>query len=140
MPSGSVRIERGRGAFRSSGFQRSPRQCAYAICSSWNPPGLKSIHLCREKRGLPREKPMRRLLLISLAACALVAMPTLSASAMPIAKPTTLGGSDGIVLVTGGHGHGHGHMARGGAGPHYWGGRGRGHHYGWSRGRHRGWH
>src|SRR6202022_919940 len=89
------------------------------------PSGPESIHLCREKRGLPREKPMRRLLLISLTACALVAMPTLSASAMPIAKPTTLGGSDGIVLVKGGHGHGHGHMGR----------CGRGHHYGWGRGR-----
>jgi hypothetical protein len=83
---------------------------------------------------------MRRLLLISLAACAIVAMPTLSVSAMPMAHPTTLGGSDGIVLVKGGHGHGHGHMGRGGRGHHYGWGRGRGHHYGWSRGRHRGWH
>jgi hypothetical protein len=79
---------------------------------------------------------MRRLLLISLAAGAIVAMPTLSASAMPIAHPTALAGSEGIVLVKGGHGHGHGHMGRGGRGHHYGWGRGRGHHYGWYRGRH----
>jgi hypothetical protein len=83
---------------------------------------------------------MRRLLLISLAACVLVTTSILSASAMPLAKPNMLADSDGVVLVRGGHGHGHGHMGRGGRGHHYGWGRGRGHHYGWYRGRHRGWH
>jgi hypothetical protein len=83
---------------------------------------------------------MRRLLVISLAACVLVTTSILSALAMPVAKPNMLAGSDGIVLVKGGHGHGHGHMGRGGRGHHYGWGRGRGHHYGWWRGRHRGRH
>jgi hypothetical protein len=82
---------------------------------------------------------MRRLLLTSLAACVIVTTSILSALAMPVANPNTLAGSDGVVLVRGGHGHGHGHM-RGGRGHHYGWHRGRGHHYGWSRGRHRGWH
>ena len=50
---------------------------------------------------------MRRLLLISLAACVIVTTSILSALAMPVAKPNMLAGSDGIVLVKGGHGHGH---------------------------------
>jgi hypothetical protein len=84
---------------------------------------------------------MRRLFLISLAACVFVVMSILSAFAIPVAKPNALANSDGIVLVKGGHGHGHGHghMRRGGRGHHYGWGRGRGHHYGWWRGRHRGW-
>jgi hypothetical protein len=82
---------------------------------------------------------MRRLFLISLAACVFVVMSILSAFAIPAAKPNALASSDGIVLVKGGHGHGHGHMRRGGRGHHYGWGRGRGHHYGWWRGRHRGW-
>ena len=82
---------------------------------------------------------MRRLLLISLAACVLVTTSILSAMAMPVAKPNMLADNDGIVLVKGGHGHGHGHhMGRGGRGHHYGWHRGRGHHYGWYRGRHRG--
>lgn len=80
---------------------------------------------------------MRRLLLISLAACVFVTTSILSALAMPVAKPNMLADNDGIVLVRG-HGHGHGHhMGRGGRGHHHGWGRGRGHHYGW---RHRGWH
>jgi hypothetical protein len=52
-----------------------------------------------------------------------------------------LAGSEGIVLVKGGHGHGHGHHARrSGRGHHYGWHRGRGHHYGWYKGRHRGRH
>ena len=82
---------------------------------------------------------MRRLLLISLAACVLVTTSILSAMAMPVAKSNMLADSDGIVLVRGGHGHGHGHhMRRGGHGHHYGWHRGRGHHYGWYHGRHRG--
>ena len=78
---------------------------------------------------------MKRLLLISLSACAFALAPTLSASAMPVATPGSLGGSDAaIIQVKGGHGHGHGHMGRGGRGHHY--GWGRGHHYGWRHHRH----
>jgi hypothetical protein len=78
---------------------------------------------------------MKRLLLISLSACAL-GIFTLSASAMPLATPNalTIGGDENVILARGGHGHG-GHMGRGGRGHHYGWGRGRGHHYGWSRGR-----
>src|SRR5260370_40290133 len=72
---------------------------------------------------------MRRLLLISLAACVLVTTSILSALAMPVAKPNMLAGRDGIVLVKGGHGHGH--MGRGGRGHYYGLGRGRGQHYAW---------
>jgi hypothetical protein len=74
---------------------------------------------------------MKRLLLISVAACAFAAMSTLSASAMPRATADTLVGDtdNALILVRGGHGHGHGHGHMGG----------RGHHYGWGRGRHRGW-
>jgi hypothetical protein len=74
---------------------------------------------------------MKRLLSIGVAACAIAAMSTFSASAMPrVAAETLVAGSDSpVILAHGGHGHGHGHMGRGG----------RGHHYGWSRGRHRGW-
>jgi hypothetical protein len=88
----------------------------------------------------PMEKKMKRLLLIGFAACAFAAMPTLSASAMPVAAPDAMmAGTDSVILARGGHGHGRGHMGRGGRGHHYGWGRGRGHHYGWSRGRHRGW-
>jgi hypothetical protein len=73
---------------------------------------------------------MKRLLLIGFAACALALMPTLSASAMPVATPGALGGSDAtIIQVRGGHGHGHGHGHMGGRGHHYGWGRGRGHHH-----------
>jgi hypothetical protein len=41
---------------------------------------------------------MKRLLLIGSAACAFAFTPTLSASAMPAAKPGVLGGSDGAVI------------------------------------------
>jgi hypothetical protein len=71
---------------------------------------------------------MKRLLLASVAACALVAIPTLSASAMPRATADTLiDGSDSPIMLAHG-GHGHGHMG------------GRGHHYGWGRGHHHHWH
>src|ERR1700730_6341953 len=52
---------------------------------------------------------MKRLLLVSVAACALVAIPTLSASAMPRSTADTLiDSSDSpIILAHGGHGHGH---------------------------------
>jgi hypothetical protein len=52
---------------------------------------------------------MKRLLLASVAACALVAIPTLSASAMPRATADILiDSSDSpIILAHGGHGHGH---------------------------------
>jgi hypothetical protein len=76
---------------------------------------------------------MKRLLMIGIAACALTAMTTLAASAMPRATADTLlsDTDNPVILARGGHGHGHGHghMGRGG----------RGHHYGWYRGRHRGW-
>jgi hypothetical protein len=71
---------------------------------------------------------MKRLLLIGIAACALAAMPTLSASAMPRATADTLvGDTDNSSVIPVHGGHGHGHMGRGG----------RGHHYGWGRGHHR---
>jgi hypothetical protein len=60
---------------------------------------------------------MKRLLLIVTAACAFAALPTLPASAMPIAKHGTLVSTDSGVIQVRGH--------RGG----------RGHHYGWGRGR-----
>jgi hypothetical protein len=56
------------------------------------------------------------------------------ASAMPVAKPGALDGSQsGVIEIKGGHGHGGGHGwgHRGGRGHHYGWGRGRGHHYGW---------
>ena len=65
---------------------------------------------------------MRRLLLV---VCLIVAW-IVPASAMPVATPSDLGISSGMVLV---HGHGH----------HYGWGRGHGHHYGWWHGHHRGW-
>jgi hypothetical protein len=68
-------------------------------------------------------------LLIGVAACALAAIPTLSASAMPRATTDTLITSSDSPVVLARGGHGGGHMRRGG----------RGHHYGWGRGRHRGW-
>src|ERR1700687_4224613 len=75
---------------------------------------------------------MKRCLLIGFAACAFALAPTLSASAMPVATPDALGGSDeAVIQVKGGHGHGHGHMGRGGHGHHYGWGRGRGHPFGW---------
>ncbi len=64
---------------------------------------------------------MKRLLLVGFAACAFALAPTLSASAMPVAKQQTIvTNTDSDVIQVRGH--------RGG----------RGHHYGWSRGRHRG--
>jgi hypothetical protein len=72
---------------------------------------------------------MKRLLLIGVAACALAAMPTLSASAMPRATADTLITSSDSPVVLAHGGHGGGHMRRGG----------HGHHYGWGRGHHRGW-
>jgi hypothetical protein len=75
---------------------------------------------------------MKRLVLIGVAACAVAAMSTLPASAMPrVAADTLVAGSDSpLILVRGGHGHGNGHMGPGG----------RGHHYGWGRGHHRRWY
>jgi len=75
---------------------------------------------------------MKRFLLIGFAACAFALAPTLSASAMPVAKQGTMvKNTDSDIIQVRGH--------RGGRGHHYGWGRGRGHHYGWSRGRHRGW-
>jgi hypothetical protein len=82
---------------------------------------------------------MKRLLLVGFAAFAFALAPTFSASAMPMATPDTLGGSDGAVIQVHGHGGGHGWGHHGGRGHHYGWGRGRGHHYGWARGRHYGW-
>ncbi len=76
---------------------------------------------------------MKRLLLISISACALALAPTFSASAMPVATPGLLGGSDVAVIEVKG---GHGHMGRGGRGHHYGWGRGRGHYYGLRHRRH----
>ena len=55
---------------------------------------------------------MKRLVLIGVAACAVAAMSTLPASAMPrVAADTLVAGSDSpLILVRGGHGHGNGHM------------------------------
>jgi hypothetical protein len=48
---------------------------------------------------------MKRLLLIGFAACAFALAPALSASAMPVATPGTLGASDAAVIqVKGGKG------------------------------------
>ena len=77
---------------------------------------------------------MKRILLIGLAACALALIPTLSASALPVAPPSALADTDGSIVQV--KGHGHGHMGRGGRGHHYGWGRGRGHHYGWRHHRH----
>ena len=64
---------------------------------------------------------MKRLLLIGFAACAFALTPTLSASAMPVAKQQTMiTNPDSDAIQVWGH--------RGG----------RGHHYGWGRGHHRG--
>jgi hypothetical protein len=64
---------------------------------------------------------MKRLLLIGFAACAFALTPTLSASAMPVAKQQMMiANPDSDVVQVRGH--------RGG----------RGHHYGWGRGHHRG--
>ncbi|TMK06802.1 MAG: hypothetical protein E6G71_12690 [Alphaproteobacteria bacterium] len=73
---------------------------------------------------------MKRSMLIGFAACAFVAMPAFSVSAMPIAPAhSVIGGTDSsAILVKGGHGHGHG-WGRAFARPH-----------GWSRGRKVGWH
>ena len=70
---------------------------------------------------------MKRLLIIGLAGCAIALAPTLSASAMPAATPSTLGADAAVIQIKGGHGHGWGHHG------------GRGHHYGWYRGHHYGW-
>ena len=72
---------------------------------------------------------MKRLIFIGFAACALALIPTLTVSAMPVATPNTLRGSDeAVIQIKGGHGH------HGGRGHHY--GWGRGHHYGWRHHRH----
>ena len=71
---------------------------------------------------LAGKNPMKQLLLILTAACwTWLCVP---ASALPVAKLTSVTAGDGPILV---HGHHYG-----------WYG-GRGHHYGWWRGRHRGW-
>lgn len=84
---------------------------------------------------------MKKLWLVGFAATAMLVLPAVSASALPIAAPNALISIDdgAVIAVKGGHGHGRGHMGRGGRGHHYGWARGRGHHYGWSRGRHRGW-
>jgi len=66
---------------------------------------------------------MYRLLLVALATCAL-SLPTLPATAMPVAGPGMIQSSDHATVLV--HGRGH----------HYGWGHGRGHHYGWWRGRH----
>jgi hypothetical protein len=73
---------------------------------------------------------MKRSMLIGFAACALVAMPAFSVSAMPIAPVhSVIDGTDSsVILAKFGHGHGHA-----------WG-RGYGRAFGWSRGRKVGWH
>src|SRR5882757_6073328 len=121
---------------------------------SWNKPAAaRCLRATPEPNGAGERSPfavtraanqgtsMKRLLLISLSACAL-GIFTLSASAMPLATPDALvvGGDDNVILARGGHGHGGHHMGRGGRGHHYGWGRGRGHHYGWGRGRGRHWH
>src|SRR5712671_164703 len=52
-----------------------------------------------------RERPMNRFLLIGFAACALALTPTISASAMPVAPPSSLGDTDGGIIQVKGHGH-----------------------------------
>jgi hypothetical protein len=73
---------------------------------------------------------MKRSMLIGFAACAFVAMPAFSVSAMPIAPVhSAIDGTDSsVILVRGGHGHGHG-----------WGRAGFGRAFGWSRGNKVGW-
>ncbi len=68
---------------------------------------------------------MKRAMLIGFAACAFVAMPAFSVSAMPIAPAhSVIDGTDSsVILAKGGHGHG-GHWARGRSGRAF----------GWSRG------
>src|SRR5260370_22303279 len=61
---------------------------------------------------------MKRLLLIGFATCAFALVPTLSASAMPVATPAALGGSDGAVIQVRG-GPRPRPIARGGRGYHY---------------------
>src|SRR2546427_5067640 len=60
---------------------------------------------------------MKRSMLIGFAACAFVAMPAFSVSAMPIAPAHSVidGNDSSVILAKGGHGHG-GHWARGGDG------------------------
>jgi hypothetical protein len=65
---------------------------------------------------------MKRLLLLGFAAVGLALAPTLSALAMPVAMPGTLGATDApIVQVKGGkESKGHGQWKHhGGHGPHY---------------------
>ena len=70
---------------------------------------------------------MKRVLIIGLTGCAFALAPIIAASAMPVATPSALGGTDEVVIqVKGGHGHGHGWGHHGG----------RGHHYGWRHHRH----
>ncbi len=77
---------------------------------------------------------MKRLALIGLAACAFALTPTLSATAMPVARPDALRVSDDAVIQVGHHGGGHGWGHHGGHGHHY--GWGHGHHYGWGHHHH----
>src|SRR5438046_1679045 len=93
------------------------------------------IHITRAEDDI-----MKRLFLIALAATTLAFAPTLSASAMPVAPPSTITDIEkSIIQIKGGHGHGGGHGwgHPGGRGHHYGWGRGRGHHYGWRH--HRRW-
>src|SRR5436309_9162778 len=81
---------------RSEALRRCRRQVTLLEQS-----GPQSILVVPQIRGLPKEDPMRRLLLTSLAACVLVTTSILSALAMPVANQNMLGGSDGVVLVRG---------------------------------------
>ncbi len=73
---------------------------------------------------------MKRSMLIGFAACAFVAIPVFTVSAMPIAPahPVIDGADSSVILVKGDHGH------RGG-----WGRASFGRSLGWSRGRKVGW-
>jgi hypothetical protein len=81
---------------------------------------------------------MKRLLLVGVAAIGFALAPTLSASAMPVAIPGTLGATDAaIIQVKGGKGHGHWKHHGGGHGHHY-GWFKKGHHHNWKH-HHRRW-
>src|SRR5215471_501688 len=96
---------------------------------------LRSLNIARTEPIVRRSichkgggTKMKRRLLIGLTSCAFALAATMSASAMPAATPSTLGGAnEAVIQVKGGHGHGWGHHG------------GRGHHYGWYRGHHYGW-
>jgi|SRR3954447_15617433 hypothetical protein len=108
--------------------RRRARVHCRSLMFRWNS-GAAEAFISAAITRLLENPHMIRHLLIGVAACAIAAMSTFSASAMPrVAAETLVAGSDSPVILARG-GHGHGHMGRGG----------RGHHYGWSRGRHRGW-